>query len=407
MNKFTNGKQASQYFGELYGIKTLRQVKRYDKVIGSFRRNFKKSFCHVATSSGRVEFIGNHTDHNGGQAVGCTIDLDIVGAFLPNDTGKVCIKSARSKDLVFDVNDCATVEGGSIGLIKGVLNYLQTNGYKVGGFDAYTHSTVLSGAGISSSAAFECLIGAIINYAYNDGNIPADVIARAGQYAENVYYGKNCGLLDQGVVAVGGVVSIDFCNVFEYSHSQNTLSDVTLVLIDTGKSHSNLSHLYSAIPTEMKSVAEFFGKTRLIDVDKALFYEQYAQAEQACGTRPVLRAKHFFEENARVEQLKTALENYDTATVLQLVNGSGESSRYQLQNCAVDENDTVIGDAIDYAHSVCPSCGARVHGGGFAGTVLCVVPTEQSKTFVAEMQHKYGKNRVFPLRVRSVGATVL
>lgn len=406
MEKFTSGRQAACNFAALYGKKTFGQLKRYEELVRRFKKKYRTSFCYLASSSGRVELVGNHTDHNGGKVVGCTINLDIVAAFLPDDSGKITVCGNGYRDIEFDIADVGKQESGSVGMVKGVLDGLKKRGKNIGGFRALLNSTLPSGAGISSSAAFQLLIAVIQNHLYNNGEISAQVLAEVGQYAENVYFKKPCGLLDQGVIAVGGVVAIDFKHGFSATKYGNGLLGLNLVVVDTGKSHSSLTEHYAAIPREMKAVAEHFGKDRLADVDERLFFNNFQRVERTVGQRPALRAKHFFEENHVVEQVGEALKNGDKESLLQAVNQSGDSSIYQLQNCTVGEDRTVA-DAVEYARKVCPSCASRVHGGGFAGTVLAVVDGKETHRFAEEMAKRYGKDKVHVLKVRTLGATVL
>ncbi len=407
MLKFFSGTQVKPYLKDLYGSATYDQILRYDSLICNFKKQFKQSWCHVATSSGRIEIVGNHTDHNGGQVLGCAISFDILAAFVPNNDGKIRIKSQGHGDMVFSVEDIYKVEGGSIGMAKGVLAYLQDHGYKIGGFYASLQSTLPSGVGISSSAAFQCLVGAIVNHCYNDGKISAEVVARAGQFAENKYFGKPCGLLDQGVIAVGGVVTIDFANGFDAQAVENLPTGYDFVLVNTGGNHATLTSHYAAITDEMRAVSNYFGCNRLVDVDEQKFFDSYSNVVNKLGLRPALRAKHFFEENKVVQTAISALQSGDMSTFVQMVNKSGESSLTQLQNCSTGGGDTVIADAITLAKSICPTCGARVHGGGFAGTILCVVPQNQTQRFVQLMQQRYGEDTAYVLKARKFGATVL
>ncbi|MGN1066199.1 MAG: galactokinase [Candidatus Fimimonas sp.] len=406
MEKFTNGRQAMGKFADLYGKKTFQQLLRYEELVRRFKKKYKSKFCYLASSSGRVELIGNHTDHNGGKVLGCTVDADIVAAFLPNDTNKVCLEGNNYRRINFDVADIFNVESGSTGMVKGVLAGLANRGYKVGGFDAVVNSTLPSGAGMSSSAAFQLLVATIQNHLYNDGKISEKTLAEVGQFAENVYFKKPCGLLDQGVIAVGGLVAIDFSHGFCATRVQNNLASLNLVVVNTGKSHSTLTEHYAAIPQEMKDVARFFGKERLADVDEQTFWENFAQAQRATSSRAVLRAKHFFEENRRVEMAVQAVQEGNNAQLISLLNASGQSSEHNLQNCRVGD-DSTIADAVAFAHTVCPHCAARVHGGGFQGTVLAVVENSDVGIFTEEMSKRYGKNNVKLLKVRKRGATVL
>lgn len=407
MLKFTNGTQAKPYLKDLYGKPMFDQITRYDGLISTFKRKFKQKYCFVATSSGRIEIVGNHTDHNGGKVLGCAISFDILAGFLPNDSGKVRIKSEGHADIAFDLESIYQLDGGSLGMVKGVLAYLKDHGYNIGGFDAVLQSTLPSGVGISSSAAFQSLMGAIQSHLYNDGAISAETIARAGQFAENNYFKKPCGLLDQGVIAVGGVVTIDFKTGFDATHIDELPIGHDFVLINTGGNHATLTAHYKAITDEMRLVANHFGCDKLIEVDEQQFFQNYDQIVEKYGIRPALRAKHFFEENHVVETAIQALKNGDMCTFIAMVNKSGDSSLTQLQNCSTGDCDTVIPDAIALARQICPSCGCRVHGGGFAGTILAVVPTQETANFVQKMSQKYGENSVYVLKARALGATVL
>lgn len=406
MRKFLYGSDARGNFNELYGKSLFPQVQRYNAVVGKFRRQFGYGYCHLASASGRVELLGNHTDHNGGRVVGCAVDRDIIAAFRIADNGVIRIRSDKHAEINFNVGALGDVKGGA-GLAQGVVEYLLQAGYAVGGFDAYTHSALPSGAGVSSSAAYETLIATIINNAYNGGNIPLSVMARAGQYAENKYLNKPCGLLDQGSSLAGGISAFDFSDGFAYGVIPADNLKIQFALVDTGKSHSDLSHMYASIPAEMFSVAQCFGKSRLIEVNEQEFFARESELCSELGDRPVNRAKHFFQENQRVSGLVSALSHGDTREIIRLVNQSGDSSMNLLENCAVDADDTAIKDAVKYARSCGANVGARVHGGGFAGTVLCVADDADFPALHSALCAKYGASAVLPMRVRSVGAKVL
>ena len=412
MRKFSNASEVLPYLESLYGRKNVKELDRYRATLFQFRQLYGVNSAYLCSASGRVEFVGNHTDHNGGRVIACTVNLDIVAAFAPNGTDVINIQGKNRKSISFSIYNLEK-DIGSASLAKGVVAYLKGQGYKVGGFDAYTDSTIPTGAGVSSSAAFETVVGTIISELFNNGAISVEQIAKAGQFAENEYFDKPCGLLDQSVVAVGGVVALDFSDGLQYKRVKaaalfegTALSKLQLVLINTETNHASLSPLYASIPAEMKAVASYFGKLRLIDVDESLFFAKFDEVSEAVGARPALRAKHFYEENNRVDEMQEALSAGDTAKVVELVNSSGDSSLYQLQNCAVDQSDTAIADIIRMARSICP-CGARVHGGGFAGTVLCVVPAECATEFLAKAKQMYGEDKVLPLRIRSIGAIAL
>ncbi|MCH5156380.1 MAG: galactokinase [Clostridiales bacterium] len=405
MRKFSNASDVLPYLDSLYGRKNVRELERYKEVLKQFKQIYGHTSAYLCSSSGRVEFVGNHTDHNGGRVLACTVSLDIVAAFCPNGTDVINIQGSNRRSISFSVRDL-TKTPGCASLTKGVVAYLKGQGYHVAGFDAYTDSTIPVGAGVSSSAAFETVVGTILNELFNNGAIPIEQIAKAGQFAENEYFDKPCGLLDQSVVAVGGLVALDFADTLSYNRVQTDFSKINLVLINTGTSHANLSPLYASIPAEMKAVASYFGKQRLIEVDEQTFFANYDEVAKVVGVRPALRAKHFYEENHRVDEVQQALFVGDVNKVMELVNSSGDSSLYQLQNCAVNDSDTAIADIIKTARNICP-CGARVHGGGFAGTVLCVVPTQYANHFVEQVCAIYGADKVLPLRLRSVGAIIM
>ena len=406
MQKFYHEKEIIPHLQGLYGRRNINDVARYEQTLYEFKRRFGYDYAHFCSSSGRVEVVGNHLDHNGGVVLGCAVNLDIVAAFRPSGTHVVRILGKDRAPIRIDLTNDSDKPIGSAGLVKGVLIYLKNLGYELGGFDVYTDSTVPSGAGVSSSAAFELLVGSIVNHSFNGGSIPPEVLAKAGQFAENEYFNKPCGLLDQSVVAVGGLVKLDFADGLQFERLAVANDELQFVLIDTGASHSHLSHLYAEIPAEMYAVAQYFGKSRLIEVDESAFFEQFDNVSHTLGVRPALRAKHFFEENRRVALCAKALTSGDLEAVVKLINESGDSSLYQLQNCAVDEQDTAIYDAITLARSICP-CGARVHGGGFAGTVLCVVSKAYLTQFLDKVTATYGADRVFPLRIRPSSAAVL
>ena len=404
MNNYTHGGQARTYFAQLYGKSTYDQFLRYERLVNNFKKQYGHAECCLASSSGRVEFCGNHTDHNGGKVLGCAINLDIVGAFRANNTDKVRIRSAKHSSIEFEVG--ATVLQGGAAIAQNVVKYLLDRGFNAGGFDLYTDSRVPNGAGVSSSAAYEMLIATIVNNLFNDGAIDNETLVKAGQYSEQTSLNKPCGMLDQGAVVCGGMTEFDFQNGFVSNRLDAQINSVKLVLIDTGKSHANLSHLYAAIPADMRDVAAYFGKQRLIDVGEQAFFSAFDKVCQAVGLDKANRAKHFFEENTRVDEVASALKQGDVDGIIRLVNASGDSSMYLLRNCAVDEQDTAIPDAVAYARSL-GNVGARLDGGGFAGTVLCVIPAVRYKSVYKALAERYGESNVLPMRIRGIGATVL
>ena len=406
MQKVSSVSQIRHNFTNLYGNVKVEQVERYNNLFRKFFEMTGQRLCYVASSGGRVELVGNHTDHNGGKVMGAAVSLDVVACFVPRNDGVAFIRTQGFRDIYIDVNgDLTQVEPTSRGMIRGILRYLKENGYNVGGFSAYLHSTIPSGAGISSSAAFQMLVAQIQNHLYNDGKIDNLTLAQAGQYAENVYFNKPCGLMDQTVVLTGGVVCMDFAtNTITCLDAQ--LPNCQIVLVNTGKSHSRLNEHYATIPAEMCAVANAFGKDLLSQVDRDQFYSQRDALAGKLSERAILRAEHFFEENERVERAWEQLQTGNFAFASQLQQ-SGQSSIHKLQNCHYEGGDTTLIDAINTLSQLNPNGATRVHGGGFAGTVLCIVPLAEKYQFVAKATELFGAENIHQLNLRSVGTVVL
>ncbi len=398
-------------FISLYGEITEAQKNRYAKEFERFKSIFSENFAYVASSSGRVEVCGNHTDHNGGKVVSCAISLDTLAMFLPTDNDVIDIYSEGHTPISVNVNNLSKKElGTSKALVMGVVAGLKQKGYKVGGFKATFTSNVVGGAGISSSASFEVLIAEILNFLYNGGNISAEDKAIVSQYSENEYFGKPCGLLDQTAIAFGGLKKLDFATKGKIGVTdiKNSLSDYSLILINTGGSHAKLTGEYAAIPAEMFEVAKCFSKERLIDVSEDDFYGELPVIYSKLSDRAVGRAVHFYEENKRVDNLEKALNCDNYEEFLNCIKASGISSMCKLQNCYVAGSKE---QSIPKALAVCEKflCGGanRVHGGGFAGTILNVVKNSSTKEFIEKASAIFGEEKVIPLRVRSVGTIVL
>lgn len=400
--------QLRHWMEPLYGKASTTHLSRIDNVIKKFNSSFGAKGCCICSSSGRVELIGNHTDHNGGRVVACTVDRDIVAGFLPTDDNTVTIKSQGYGDVMFTLDQLEDKEVSSSGMVKGVLKALSDRGYKIGGMQVFMTSNVPGGAGMSSSAAYQLLVGRIQAYLYNDNNIDGITLARVGQWAENNYFNKPCGLMDQATIGIGGVVNMQFGANFSNRQVVHQLPSYSLVVTNTGGSHANLTEHYASIPSEMRSVAHYLGAEILGEADKAKFFAEYDSVVAATSLRSALRAKHFYEDDARVEDACNALSSGDTASLIDIVNASGHSSYHQLQNVTYDGGDSTLADGIDYSAQLLEGVGAtRVHGGGFAGTILAVVPHSIIKKYLAKMGKKYGANNVFDLRIRSVGTAVL
>ncbi len=408
MDKVNSAMQVRHWAERLYGRANTTQLSRIDKVIKKFNKHFHTRGCYLCSSSGRVELVGNHTDHNGGKVVACTVDRDIVAGFLPTDDNTVVVKSQGYSDVKFDISDIDKREVSSMGMVKGVLKGLADRGYKIGGMHVYMTSNVPGGAGMSSSAAYQLLIGRIQAYLYNNNDIDGVTLARVGQWAENNYFNKPCGLMDQATIGIGGVVRMQFGANFSQQQVHHQLEGHSLVVTNTGGSHANLTDHYASIPLEMKAVAQHLGGSILGEVDRDRFFDSYDAVVEATSERSALRAKHFYQDDARVDDACNALSSGDTASLIQIIADSGHSSMHQLQNVMYEGGDSTLADGIAYSDKVLGGQGAtRVHGGGFAGTILAVVPHTVLKHYLDKMGKRYGKDNVYDLRIRSVGSVVL
>ena len=372
---------------------------------------------------GRSEISGNHTDHNYGRVIAAAVSLDVLAIAAPTADGVVRLQSAG-----FDYEDYVTPadieqpredwQFNSQALIAGMEKAFLDRGYKVGGFNAYTTSNVLRGSGLSSSAAFEVMIGNILNYLYNDGKVSNVEIAKMAQFAENVYFGKPCGLMDQTACAVGGFITIDFKDpknpVIEPLAFDLTAAGYALCITDTGGNHADLTPEYAAVPKEMKYIAEKLGVSVLRETTKEAVLAAYANKQLGkYPDRAFLRAVHFFDENERVGKQVDALKAGDTDTFLRYAVESGLSSYRYLQNvyAAINPKEQGVSTALylaeDWLKANCEKCAYRVHGGGFAGTMQAFVPLDKAQAYKEYMEQYFGKGRVYLLRVRKAGATRL
>lgn len=398
-------------FVELYGEVTDEQIKRYNDTFENFKKYFGVEQAYVASSSGRVEVCGNHTDHNGGRVVSCAISLDTLAMFLPTDDNVIVVKSEGYPEMTIDLNGPEIEKKGtSPALIRGVCVGLKNKGFNVGGFKMYCTSNVLGGAGISSSASFEVLMAEVLNFLYNEDKISDEDKSKVAQFSEREYFGKPCGLLDQTAIAFGGLKKLDFAdkNKIVVEDTHNNLADYTLVLVNTGGSHADLVEDYASIPREMFSVANALGVERLIDISEKDFYEKLPSVYNKVADRAVSRAIHFFDENNRVDQVANALKSNDYQAFLDAINGSGISSLCFLQNCYVAGSDEqLIPKALAVSKKYLNGGANRVHGGGFAGTTLNIVKNEDLQNFIDKMSAYYKKEDIIPLKVRSCGTIVL
>ena len=366
--------------------------------------------------AGRSELSGNHTDHNFGCVVAASIDLDIIAVASKRADSVIAIKSEGFPEDVVDFEKYnAPIEdkfGSSESIIAGMVQGFLKDGYKVGGFDAYTTSNVLKGSGLSSSAAFEDMVGNILSHMYNGGSVDNVEIAKLAQYSENVFFGKPCGLMDQVACAVGGIVAIDFKDpkapVINKVDFDISAAGYNLCIVNTGGNHADLTDDYASVPAEMKAVAAHFGKSVLREVDEDAFLAEIAALRESVGDRAVLRALHFFGENKRVAAQKAALEASDLDAYFAQVIASGKSSFCYLQNVYTTKNlkEQGLSLALCLAEKYLAGKKAayRVHGGGFAGTIQAYVPMSDVEGFKALMDGVFGEGKCIVLRIRPEGA---
>ncbi|MBQ6266855.1 MAG: galactokinase [Clostridia bacterium] len=394
------------------------QKARYLRVAETFERLYGAGRAvGVFSAPGRTEVCGNHTDHNHGKVLAAGVNLDAIAVAGRNDVNIVRIKSEGYRMDVTELSDLRVHDnetGHSASLVRGVCAAFRARGYNVGGFDAATASNVLSGSGLSSSAAFEVLIGTMLNHLYNDGKVDPVEIAQIAQYAENVYFGKPCGLMDQMACSVGGFVEIDFRDpaapFIEKVPFDFAACGHALCIVDTGGTHADLTDDYAAVRREMEAAAQVFGKSVLREVEPADFKAQIPAVRKAAGDRAVLRGLHFFRENERVERQAAALKAGDFDAFKQLVIESGYSSYMYNQNVFTPKAPT--SQPVSVALALCAELLAgkgawRVHGGGFAGTIQAFVPLELQDAFKAEMTAVFGEKACHVLQIRPVGGTAV
>ena len=402
----------------LYGKKNVISAReRYIKAINEFTALYGDGReLGIYTVAGRSELSGNHTDHNHGCVVAASISLDIIAIASATDDGIVRVKSEGFPEDIVDINAYnAPVEskfGTSESIIAGMCAGFRKNGHKTGGFVAYTTSSVLKGSGLSSSAAFEDMIGTIESHLYNDGRVDNVEIAKLAQYSENVFFGKPCGLMDQVACAYGGAVAIDFRDtknpIITSIPFDFTGAGYNLCIVSTGGNHADLTDDYASVPAEMKAVAAYFGKEVLRDTDEDKVIAHIPALREKFGDRAVLRAFHFFDENKRVEAQKNALLSGDIDRFFENVKASGRSSFCYLQNVYTTKNVTEQGLslALCLAEKLLSGKRAawRVHGGGFAGTIQAFIKTEDVPEFKTLMDSCFGEGACMVLNIRPVGA---
>ena len=390
------------------------EKKRYEQALYQYNATFGADEVEIFSAPGRSEIGGNHTDHQHGEVLAASINRDAIAIVKKLNRPRVTILSdGYASEITVDIDDLdkrKSEEGTTAALIRGVLAKIQINGYSIGGFQAYITSDVLIGAGLSSSAAFETLIGTIISYLYNNNEISAVEIAKIGQYAENVYFGKPCGLMDQVACSVGSLVHINFADVKRPKIEQVQLNldahGSSLCITDTKGSHADLTPDYAAIPQEMKQVAEFFGKEVLGEVSKQDILRDIPQIREKAGDRALLRAIHFMNENERVQQEAEALKQDHFSEFLELVKESGNSSYKYLQNVYTSRyiRNQNLSVALAVSDMVLGKQGAsRVHGGGFAGTIQAFVPENMVEDYREAMEDIFGEGTCQVLKIRKYG----
>lgn len=389
------------------------QTERYIKALESYEELYGEQEVEIYSAPGRSEVGGNHTDHQHGKVLAASINLDIIAVVSPREDGVIEVKSEGYPKTVVELSSLEVdkkEEGTSTALIRGVAARIKEMGHKIGSFQAYATSDVLSGSGMSSSAAYEVMIGTVLSGLYNDMQLDAVDIAKFGQYAENVYFGKPCGLMDQTASSVGGLIHIDFADP---AHTYVKKIDVDfeayghcLCITDTKGSHADLTDDYAAIPADMKKAASYFGKEVLREVDEKEFYGRLAELREKLGDRSVLRAIHFFEEEKRVDEEIAALERGDFDAFKKWVKASGASSFQYLQNVFtvkdLDGQGLSVGLAVSDA--VLGERGvSRVHGGGFAGTIQAFVPGDVVEEYREALDKVFGEGSCHVLKVRKYG----
>ena len=383
------------------------EMKEYlkDKFVITFQ---EEADCYLSCG-GRFELLGNHTDHNHGICLAAACDLIIACAVKKRNDLTVRVLSEGYGYFEISLASLNRVDGETgkfTSIIRGVAHSLAENKFKYGGFDIYIKSNIPNGAGVSSSAAFEMLIGHVYNKLFNKNAIPLMSLCKASLHAEKDYYGKMCGLLDQIGVGYGGLVYIDFKDIGnpEVQQIKVSFNDYQFMIINTGGSHAELSHLYESIPNDMYKVADLFGKGYLRDVGYKDFFDNKTMIIEKCGLLPYQRGEHFFRENERVHQAFEAMKLNDIPKLIKLMNESRKSSTELLQNMYVNKKK---GSPLEACELVLKAshrtAGVKINGGGFAGSVIALVPKKEVKNVIRAAKLKYGKNNIHLINIREEG----
>ena len=416
--KLLNDGALSKY-SELYSD-VERAKNRFITAINEFTKTYgSEKDISLFSVPGRSEIIGNHTDHNRGKVMAGAIDRDIIAVAARNDEGAIRFRSegySEDRILLSDVKSTDNFRKfTSRALVAGMVHGFESRGYKVGGYDAYSSTEVLKGSGLSSSAAFEVMVGNILNHLYNNGEVDNKEIAKIAQYSENVYFGKPCGLMDQMACAVGGFVYIDFEDnanpVVEPVDFSLSRAGYSLCIVNTGGNHANLTPDYAAVPAEMKAVAKLFGRDVLRGLTEADILAKAPEIRKGAGDRALMRAIHYVRENGRVEGAKAALLSSNLDSFFSIIRESGRSSFEYLQNVYTNQNVSEQGISL----ALCVTDGAlsgkggafRVHGGGFAGTIQAFVKKDDLAEYAKTMDSVFGEGAAMPLNIRPLGAVKL
>lgn len=393
--------------------KLEKQRQRYINAIEQFENLYGEREIEIYSAPGRSEIGGNHTDHQHGKVLAASINLDCIAIVAKREDAIIKIVSDDFDINPITLNDLSVKEeenGTSEALIRGVCHQLKTLGYQIGGFDAYMTSEVLMGAGLSSSAAFEVAIGSILSGLYNEMTIDPVEIAKVGQYAENVYFKKPCGLMDQMASSVGSIIFIDFKNIDQPQIQRLDVDFPTfkhsLCIVDTKGSHADLTDDYAAIPVEMKEVAQVFGQQFLCDISEEDFYANLNKVHAICHDRALLRAIHLFEENKRVEKEVNALNAHDFEAFKKQVQLSGNSSFKYLQNVYSNhdiQNQSIPLGLVLTENFLQDTGVCRVHGGGFAGTIQAFIPDHLVEAYQSYIENFFGQGTCHILKIRKQG----
>jgi len=407
-------------FRRLYGSDSSvlkNQAVRYESLMNDFQSTFGYDDVELFSAPGRTEIGGNHTDHNYGRVLAGAVNLDNIAVAGKNGTDVVRIKSAGYPEFQVDLSDLQQKDDEkytSAALVRGIVAKMKENGYEAGGFDACVEGRVPKGSGLSSSASFEVLVGSIINNLFNDEKMDPVENAIIGQWSENNYFGKPCGLMDQTACSVGGLITIDFKDpadpVVKAIDFDFVSTGYSLVITDTGGNHADLNDDYASLPTDMKAVASELGKTVLRETTLDEVLKEAPRLRNKVGDRALLRAYHFHGDNQRVVEQVNALEKNNFEAFLKMVVQSGYSSFMYNQNIypAHNPQEQGVSLALALSEKVLDGRGAwRVHGGGFAGTIQAFVPSDLVDEYVQTLEHVFGKGNCHPLFIRNEGAIML